>query len=106
MSTVTERASALRAILDANRVALADVLARYGAANPRIFGSVARGDARIDSDVDLLVDLDPTGGNPLLRVAGIGEELSRLLGVRVDVVADELLRDPVSATARRDMVAL
>lgn len=106
MSALAERASALRAILDANRVELAAVLARYGATNPRIFGSVARGDARADSDIDLLVDLERTGGNPLLRVAGIGEELSRLLGVQVDVVADELLRDPVSATARRDMVVL
>ncbi|MFT3798723.1 nucleotidyltransferase family protein [Microbacterium sp.] len=71
-----------------------------------MFGSVARGDACLESDVDLLVDLDPAGGNPLLRVAGIGEELSRLFGVDVDVVTDELLRDPVSATARRDMIAL
>jgi len=82
------------------------VLRRYGASNPRLFGSVARGDAGPDSDIDLLVDLEPGRGNPLLRVAGMGEELSLLLGVRVDVVSEELLRYHVSETARTEAVAL
>ncbi len=82
------------------------MLARYRAANPRLFGSVARGDAHERSDIDLLVDLDPSGGNPLLRVAGIGEELGHLLGVRVDVVARQILRASVSATIRTDLIEL
>jgi uncharacterized protein len=81
------------------------VLERYGARNPRIFGSVARGEAGDTSDIDLLVDLDDAG-NPLLRVAGIGEELTAILGVRVDVVSDALLRDSVSMTAIADSVSL
>jgi predicted nucleotidyltransferase len=56
--------------------------------------------------VDLLVDLAPDGGNELMRVAGIAEELSELLGVRVDVVSASLLRDEVSATALADAVAV
>lgn len=106
MGSVTEQSGVLRAAIAANRGPLAEVLRRYGASNPRLFGSVARGDARADSDVDVLVDLDPNAGNPLLRVAGIGEEFSRILGVRVDVVADSLLRESVSASAHRDLVAL
>jgi predicted nucleotidyltransferase len=51
-------------------------------------------------------DLDADAGNALLRIAGIGEELSDLLGVRVDVVTDELLRQPVSDSARSLLVAL
>lgn len=82
------------------------ILARYGARNPRLFGSVARGQATETSDIDLLVDLDPSDGNPLMRVAGIGDEFSDLLGVRVDVVTDELLREPVSSTAKADAVPL
>ncbi len=82
------------------------VLDRYGARNPRLFGSVARGDATATSDLDVLVDLDPAGGNPLMRLAGIAEELTSLLGVRVDVVAEPLLREPVSTTARADLVPL
>lgn len=82
------------------------ILRRYGAANPRLFGSVARGDATSDSDIDLLVDLVPGGGNELLRVAGIAEELGQILGLRVDVVAAQLLRGEVSASALADSVAL
>ncbi|WKK71502.1 nucleotidyltransferase domain-containing protein [Rathayibacter oskolensis] len=82
------------------------MLARYGASNPRLFGSVARGDAHAGSDIDPIVDLEAGAGTPLLRDAGIEEELSRALGVRVDVAAEALLREPVSVTAHRDMVAL
>jgi uncharacterized protein len=82
------------------------ILRCYRASNPRLFGSVARGDADKDSDVDILVDLEPGGGNPLLRIAGMSEELTELLGVRVDVVCDELLRAKVSADARAEAVAL
>jgi predicted nucleotidyltransferase len=68
---------------------------------------MARGDAAEGSDIDLLVDLDPAvDGNPLLRVAGIGEELSALLGVHVDVVTDVLLRDQVATSAHADAVAM
>lgn len=96
----------LRAVLNRQRGGLVEVLDRYGATNPRLFGSVARGDARDDSDLDLLVDLAPGAGNELLRVAGLAEELSELLGVRVDVAATTLLRDEVSATALADAVAV
>ena len=95
----------LRGAISANLAQVYVVLERYVACNPRVFGSVARGDATSTSDVDLLVDLD-VGGNPLLRVAGMSEELSTLLGIRVDVVADSLLREPVSATVHADLVAL
>ncbi|MCK4659250.1 MAG: nucleotidyltransferase family protein [Phycisphaerae bacterium] len=52
----------------------------------RIFGSVARGDARPDSDIDLLVDLEP--GRSLLDHVGLWQDLEELLGRRVDVVVD------------------
>jgi predicted nucleotidyltransferase len=106
MGAVTDQTGSLRAALAENRAALAEVLNRYGASNPRLFGSVARGEAKATSDIDVLVDLDPHAGNALLRIAGIGEEFGRILGVHVDVVTDSLLRDPVSASAHRDAVAL
>lgn len=88
------------------RPQVGEVLARYGATNLRMFGSVARGDAREDSDLDLLVDLAPGRGNELLRVAGLSEELSDILGLRVDVVTATLLRDEVSSTALADFIAI
>jgi predicted nucleotidyltransferase len=106
MSTVTSESAALRAAVAVRRNALVEILDRYGATNPRLFGSVARGDANVKSDLDLLVDLLPAGGNELLRVAGIAEELGEILGRRVDVVTPSLLRDEVSATALADAVAV
>ncbi len=106
MSTVTAGSASLRAAIAARRDAVDGILSRYQAANPRLFGSVARGDATPDSDIDLLVDLLPGGGNELLRVAGIAEELTQLLGARVDVVATSLLRGEVAASALADSVAV
>lgn len=106
MTEATSESIALRAAVAAQRGALDVILARYGAVNPRLFGSVARGDATRGSDLDLLVDLLPARGNELLRVAGIAEELSEVLGMRVDVVSATLLRGEVSASALSDAVAV
>ncbi len=106
MSTVTSESAALRVAIAAKHDALDEILDRYKAVSPRLFGSVARGDATNTSDVDLLVDLLPGGGNELLRVAGIAEELSNVLGSKVDVVTATLMRTEVSATALADAVPM
>lgn len=106
MSTLSSTSARLRAAMQQHKGKMSAILDSYGATNPRMLGSVARGDARETSDVDLLVDLLPAGDNELMRVAGISEELSMLLGVQVDVVADGLLRREVSATALADAVAV
>ncbi|WP_026536438.1 nucleotidyltransferase family protein [Arthrobacter sp. H14] len=106
MSEPTAATLQIRAALQQQESRVAELLRQYGATNPRLFGSVARGDAREDSDLDLLVDLSAGAGNELLRVAGLAEELTGILGVRVDVVAATLLRDEVSATAFADAVTV
>lgn len=80
--------------------------ARVRRKNPRLFGSVARGDATDDSDIDILVDLEPRGENILFRVGGLNEEFRRILGRNVDIFPGELLRRPVSEAALADAVAL
>jgi uncharacterized protein len=104
MSIVTGESAALRAAIAAHRDDVDGVLRRYRAVNPRLFGSVARGDATTSSDIDLLVDLLPDAGNELLRVSGIAEELTQLLGTRVDVVTATLLREEVGTSALADAV--
>lgn len=90
-----------------HREAIRDVLARYGATNPRLFGSIAQGTAGPDSDVDLLLDLAADGsGSRLSRLSGIRLELEELLKLPVDVVCEELLKDPVSESARSQTIAL
>jgi hypothetical protein len=59
------------------------VIARYPVSNPRVFGSVARGEDDEQSDLDLLVE--PLEKASLFNLAGLELELSELLGVRVDV---------------------
>ncbi len=56
----------------------------HGATNIRVFGSVVRGDDRPDSDIDLLVDVEP--GRSLLDIIGLEQELEELLGRRVEVL--------------------
>lgn len=42
----------------------------------------------------------------MMQLAGISEELTDLLGIRVDVVAETLLREPVSVSTQADLIAL
>jgi len=80
------------------------VARRYGASNIRIFGSVARGDATAESDVDLVVRFDP--GRTLLDHAGLLGDLRDLLGVKVDVVDEDGMRPRFRANVLREALAL
>lgn len=72
--------------------------------NLRVFGSVARGEDRPDSDVDLLADLPP--GMGLLGLGRVQAEMEAILGSRVDLVPAGDLKPAVRTRAERDLVAL
>jgi predicted nucleotidyltransferase len=76
--------------------------AESGARDVRVFGSVARGDEREDSDVDFLVRLDR--GRTLLDLARLEAAFETLLGRRVDVVTEASLRESVRAAALREAI--
>jgi uncharacterized protein len=61
---------------------------RYGATNVRVFGSVARSEATVDSDIDLLVDPIREGE---FRPIDLALALTRALGRRVDLVRERSL---------------
>jgi predicted nucleotidyltransferase len=86
------------------RAEVLTVLKRYGATNPRVFGSVARGTDRPGSDIDLLVDLPRELS--LFTLARLERDLSEILDAPVDVVTASTLRDPVAESARQDAVPL
>ena len=73
---------------------------RHGVRDLRVFGSVARGDATAESDVDFLVDLDP--GRTLLDLIGFQQDAEDILGVSVDVAAPRLMKERVRARAIRE----
>ena len=76
--------------------------AKHGARNVRVFGSVARGEAGPESDIDLLVDMEP--GRSLLDLGGLWSDLNELLGRKVDIVTEKsiywLLRRRILKEAR------
>lgn len=69
---------------------IARIAKLHGATNIRVFGSVARGNADDESDVDFLVDLEK--GRSLLDLGGLLIDLQALLGRRVDVVTEKGLK--------------
>lgn len=85
----------------AERDRICEISARHGAQNIRIFGSVARGEAKEESDLDLLIDLEPD--RSLLDIVALKSDLEELLGIPVDVAEPLTLhwyiRDRVIAEA-------
>jgi predicted nucleotidyltransferase len=86
------------------REAIQAAAAASGARDVRVFGSVARGDEARDSDVDLLVRLEP--GRTLLDLARLEVRLEDLLGRHVDVVTEAGLSEPLRSTALREAVSV
>jgi predicted nucleotidyltransferase len=78
--------------------------ARYGARNVRVFGSVARGKADEQSDVDFLVEMDP--GRSLLDLGGLQAELEALLGCSVDVVTEKGLKPRIRGRVLAEAVQI
>lgn len=89
--------------LRAHREDLARIGERYGISNIRVFGSVARGDADSESDLDLLVDVAP--GHGYFDMAGFALDVEALLGVFTEVSTvpglKARIRDRVAAEAIR-----
>jgi predicted nucleotidyltransferase/DNA-binding XRE family transcriptional regulator len=73
------------------RDALLEASRSHGAHDVRVFGSIARRDDRPDSDVDLLVELEP--GRTLLDLVAFGREASEILGIQVKVATPDMLPD-------------
>ena len=77
---------------------------RFGVKNIRFFGSVARHEAREESDIDFLVEFPP--GTSLLSHAAFQRELSELLGCAVDVTSVKGMKEQVRQTVLREAVPL
>lgn len=76
----------------------------HGALRVRVFGSVVRGEAEPDSDVDMLVDLEP--GRSLLDIIAIKQDLEDLLGRKVDVVTEAAVSPYIREEVFKEAVSL
>ena len=94
----------LEEIVKERRQDILRTAAKHGARNLRVFGSVARGEARPDSDLDILVDMEP--GRSLLDMGGLLMDLQDILGCRVDVVTEKGLRERIREKVLREAVPL
>jgi predicted nucleotidyltransferase len=108
---------ALEALLmreEAEPPKLAEVVARLrehapelrtrGVRHLYVFGSVARGDARVDSDVDLVVDVDPASSFSLITLGSVAADLEEWLNRGVDLGERSMLRPALHADFERDAV--
>lgn len=91
-------------LLERKREEILTISARYGAYNVRVFGSVARGEAGVESDIDILVDLESPW--TLLDHIGMKQELEDLLDRDVDVIVADALRDIVRDHVLHEAVPL
>jgi uncharacterized protein len=91
-------------ILKEKRDEILRIAARHGASNVRVFGSVARGEADAQSDIDLLVELER--GRSLLDHAALMLDLESLLGRRVDVATERGLKPLIREHILREAVRL
>ncbi|MDQ1468986.1 MAG: uncharacterized protein QOJ99_466 [Bryobacterales bacterium] len=79
----------IQSLRQTGRETILSTAARYGARNVRVFGSVARGSAGDQSDLDLLVDLDR--GRSLMDLGVLLMDLQSQLNMRIDVATERML---------------
>jgi predicted nucleotidyltransferase len=80
------------------------MLGELGVRHAAIFGSVARGDDRPDSDIDVIVEVDAEKVRGIVALGRIQARLEKLLGRPVDLARRDRMRPHVSTEAERDAV--
>jgi uncharacterized protein len=90
--------------LKSRREDILRVAARCGAHNVRFFGSRARGDEQVDSDLDVLISLET--GKSLFDLIAFKQDLEDLLGINVDVVTEASLSRHIREDILSEAVAL
>ena len=94
----------IKELLQEKRAEILKIAAQYGASNVRIFGSVARGEATADSDIDFLMDIQ--AGRSLLNRIALIQDLEDLLDRKVDVAKPEILHEYIREQVLKEAIPL
>lgn len=92
-------------LLNSQREVILEIAAKHGAYNLRVFGSVVRGEADEQSDIDFLVDYSLDLLSPWFP-AGLVLDLEKLLGRKVDVVTELSLKDRIREQVLKEAIPL
>jgi len=93
--------------LEYDEQALAELCQRWHIRELRLFGSQARGDARPDSDVDLMASFEPGEIPDLWTFTTLIREMKALFGKHVDLLTDQPIRNPYRrASIERDLTVI
>ena len=90
--------------LRARRDEIEAIARRHGAHDVRVFGSMVRGQADAQSDIDLLVDLEP--GRSVMDLGGLLMDLREHLNCKVDVMTEAMLKPRIRERALREAMPL
>jgi predicted nucleotidyltransferase len=92
-------------VLHSQRDAIRAACRQYGARRIRVFGSVARGEERLDSDIDFLVDF-PRGYDLFSQRLPLAERLAEITGRRLDLIPEHELNRHLRGTVLKEAVDL
>ncbi len=81
-----------------------EIASLHGTKNVKVFGSVARGEQRQNSDIDFVVEMEK--GKTILNRIALMQDLKNLLGQEVDVVTYKSLRERIKQDIIKDAVEL
>lgn len=95
----------LKEVLQEKREEIISIAAKHGAYNLRIFGSVARGEEREESDIDFLVDYDLNKISSWFP-SGLIIDLENCLNRKVDVLTIQCLHDLIKDKVLREAIYL
>lgn len=95
----------LRSLVQEKREQILILAAKHGAFNVRLFGSVARGEDSLNSDIDFLIDYDLERISAWFPV-GLIQDLEDLLGYKVDVATEQGLKPRIRQQVLEDCVVL
>ena len=95
---------AVSTIVQIKRDDILRIATQHGASNVRLFGSAARGEAGPESDVDVLIHLEP--GRSLLDIVAIKQELEDFLGCKVDVLTEASISPYLRERILREAIRL